>query len=255
MHTIKRLFRKDYTGEDVNITGVYEDREWHYQTEFISNPFHNLPLSNRAVVIGNGITRQEFDLKLICDHRVTTAWGQQSDWIPQITAKKFNTYGCNALYRDYKTDFLIATGDVIIQEIAASGYCTNSVAYAKKQEIVNFPGKFHVVPQDPQWNAGAIAAYLAAFDGNKKVFMLGFDGIDSNNSYNVYVGTNGYQGIESNLSESLWIQSLSLVMNTYQDVEFIRVAPTSSYRVPELWKYNLNFRTVDFRQFVLEADI
>jgi len=254
MQTIERLFRRDYIGEDVNISGVYKDKEWVYESEFIPNPFKNLPLSNRAVVIGNGSSRLEFDLKLICDYRIRSAFGEQTDWIPQITPKKFNTYGCNALYRDYKPDFIVATGDQIIQEIASSGYCDSSIAYAKKQEIVSYPGKFHVVPQDPQWNSGAICAYLAAFDGNKKIFLLGFDGIDSDDPYNVYVDTNGYPRVTTP-SEALWVRSLSVVMNTYKDIEFIRVAPTVTFRIPEAWKYCLNFRTVNFRQFVLEADI
>jgi hypothetical protein len=255
VQTIKKVFRKDYTGEDVNLAGVYHDQAWHYETEFIANPFHNLPLGKLAVVIGNGITRLGFDLKLICDYRITTSFGERSAWLPQITPKRFNTYGCNAIYRDFKPDFVIATGDEIITEISASDYCNNSVVYAKKQEIVSYPGKFHVVPQDPQWNSGAIAAYLAAFDGNKTVYMMGFDGIDGNSSYNVFAGTPGYANLDANLSEALWVRSLAMVMSTYNSTEFVRVAPTSSFRIPESWRYCENFRTIDFRQFVLEADI
>jgi hypothetical protein len=97
---------------------------------------------------------------------------------------------------------------------------------------------------------------MAAFDGHKRVFLLGFDGNDTpNKNCNVYNNTHGYPSKDSNIIEEFWVIALKNVMDTYNDTEFIRVAPTNTFRTPELWKYNLNFRTISFKQFVLEADI
>lgn len=256
MQIVKKIYRKDYSGEDVNVIGLYIDKEWQYQKEYIPNSVHNLPLSNRAVVIGNGISRLDFDLRLILNHRETAVWGEQGPWIPALTAKKFNTYGCNAIYRHYQPDFVVAVGDEMIKEIAESEYCNNYPVYANAWAVAAYPGKFNFIPQDLAFNSGAIAAYLAAFDGHKKVFMLGFDGIDSEvNNYNVYTGTPCYPADSQNVTESFWANALAEVMKTYSDTEFIRVAPTSTFRTPEPWKYLLNFRTITFRQFVLEADL
>lgn len=256
MQLNQKLYRKDYTGEDVNVIGIYIDNQWQYQKEFVTNPFTNLPFSNHAVVIGNGVSRKDFDLRLFLDHRDVAAWGEVGAWKPAINPKKFNTYGCNAIYRNYRPDFVIAVGEDMIQEMANSNYCDDNPVYSNAWALPLYPGKFNYIPQDPGYNAGAIAAYLAAFDGHKKVFMLGFDGIDSiGDNYNIYAGTPGYPGNHVIISENFWVNSLNEIMQLYSDVEFVRVTPTANFRTPEPWKYLSNFRTVDFRQFVVEADI
>ena len=114
--------------------------------------------------------------------------------------------------------------------------------------------RYYNVPQDPQWNAGAVATYLAAFDEHRKVFLLGFDGIDDPTaSYNIYEGTNGYPSAP--YSEEFWVQSMAEVFNTYPNTEFVRVMPEATARVPELWKYSSNFRQINYNQFVIEADL
>jgi hypothetical protein len=253
MQNIKQLYRKDYTGEDVSTQGKYENSEWVYTKEYVDNSFSVNPLSDRAVVIGNGISRLGFDLKHFLPCHSTAL---NDEWTPAYSPKKFLTYGCNALYRDFETDFLVATGEDFVKEISDSAYCDNHIVYATNDVLPQYPNKFHFIPQEPTWNSGAIAAYLAAFDGHKRVFMLGFDGNDSvEQNYNVYAGTNAYPPVDVNIVEDFWAKSLSTVMSTYPDVEFIRVQSTSGYRTPEPWKYFANFRTIDFRQFVIESDL
>lgn len=257
MEIIKKLYRKDFAGEDVSTVGLYIDAKWTYQKEFVPLSVEYQPVSNKAVVIGNGISRLDFNLRLCLPWRETTAWGEQTEWKPALNAvKKFNTYGCNALYRDYKVDFLVATGDEFLKEIATNEYSANNIVYASKSNLTKYPEKFMYIPQDPNWNAGAVAAYMAAFDGHKKVYMLGFDGIDnSTDIYNVYAGTPSYPAKTDTILEDFWMLSLANVMRTYSDTEFIRVAPSRSFRTPEDWKYFLNYRVINFRDFVLEADV
>ena len=86
--------------------------------------------------------------------------------------------------------------------------------------------------------------------------MLGLDGIDSSsNNYNMFAGTNNYPPSDYSVNEDYWVRSLNTVMTVYSDTEFIRVCPTKNFRQPETWRNNLNYRQIDFRQFVLEADI
>ena len=256
MQKIEQLYRKDYAGEHVNVVGRYSGARWHYDKEFISNPFDYVPISNTAMVTGNGITREQVNLKLVMPFRNSSSFGERGPWWPTGCMRRFNTYGCNALYRDFRPDFLVATGPDMVKELVESGYCDDNVVYASKQMVAEHPGKFLLVPQDPQWNSGSIATYMAAFDGHKKVFMIGFDGVDSDDSsYNIYAGTNAYLERSDVALEHYWEMSMLQVFNAYPDVEFIRVAPTDCFRVPEQWKYCLNYRTTSFRQFVLEADI
>ena len=252
MQKLKQLFRKDYVGEEVIVDRVYSNSKWNPTNEFVNNPFPAQPLSDRALVIGNGSSRLDFDLRMLLEHREGVF-----HWTQPRSTRKFFTYGCNALYRDFKTDFLIVTGnDDFIGEVARSGECEARVVYAPNWALFDHTGKFNYVPQSPNWNSGAVAAYLAAFDGHKKVYLMGFDGNDTlNYNYNVYAGTNHYPAQHDTVLEDFWVQSLAAVLSAYPDVEFIRVAPTNTFRTPEAWKYFLNFRTINFRQFVLEADV
>jgi hypothetical protein len=245
MQTVKRLYRKDYQGEDVITDLVRTNNEWNKTQEYIPNQISNLQVSNRALIIGNGPTRSGMDLNVIKNHKAGIRG-----------RSRLQTYGCNALYRDFTPDFLVATGAEIVGEIANSDYCTDHVVYANAWAIASYTQKFYLIPQDPAWDAGSLAAYLACFDGHKKVFLLGFDGNDPGGlDWNVYNDTAGYLPATQSISEEFWTVSMSKVFNTYPDVDFVRVMPTAGYRLPERWKYYTNLRQIDFRQFVIEADL
>jgi integrase/recombinase XerD len=70
-------------------------------------------------------------------------------------------------------------------------------------------------------------------------------------------GTRNKAILETMYSCGLRVSELTelKISNIYTDVEFIRVAPTNTFRSPESWKYLLNYRTINFRQFVIEADL
>jgi hypothetical protein len=46
-----------------------------------------------------------------------------------------------------------------------------------------------------------------------------------------------------------------MVMNTYPNVDFVRVMPTVTYSMPDAWKYQLNLRQINFHDFVREVDL
>lgn len=245
MQHITKLYRQDYLGEEVVTNLEHVDNKWKKTTEFIPNQIQNLQVSNRALILGNGETRLGIDMRLIANHRA----GPRG-------LNRLQTYGCNLLYKDYRPDFLVVTGKEIVDGIAQTDYVNENVVYASSWAVAEYPRKFYLIPQNPNWNAGALATYLACFDGHKKIFLLGFDGNDTANyNYNVYADQAGYPSRNQTVTEDYWVQSMNIVFETYSDVDFVRVAPTQSFRMPELWKYRTNVRTIDFRQFVLEADL
>lgn len=245
MQKIQQLYRKNYLGEEVVTNLKHVDGEWKETTEFIPNQIQNLQVSNRALIIGNGESRLGIDMNLIAKHRA----GPRG-------LNRLQTYGCNAIYQDYRPDFLVVTGKEIVKEVSRTDYVNENVVYASSWAVAEYPRKFYLIPQNPNWNAGALATYLACFDGHKKIFLLGFDGNDTPNyNYNVYAGRSGYPPRNQTVTEDYWVQSMNIVFETYSDVDFIRVAPTKNFRMPELWKYRTNVRAIDFRDFVLEADL
>lgn len=252
---IQKKYRKDVTSDEVNVIGLFKDNEWKYQKENIPLQQFKI-LSPNAVVIGNGKSANEFDLTKILPYRQTTPWREFSPWIHKRQIRNFLTYGCNAIYRNFKPDFVIATGKDFINELAQQSYCDESIVYANNKYLEIYPNKFNIIPQNPEYNAGAIAAYMAAFDGHQRVYMLGFDGIDNtDDNYNLFAGTPNYPPSNYPINEEFWVRSLNEVMNVYTDTEFVRVCPSKRFRQPESWKYNLNYRQIDFRQFVLEVGV
>ena len=245
MQTIKKLHRSNYTGESVVTNMTYSDGSWSFEREEVANSVTNNQISNKAVVIGNGNSRKSFNLTHIANHKGGL-----------LAAGALQSYGCNALYRDFAPDFLVATGEEIIKEIADSSYTNDHIVYSHANALLDYPTKFYLTPQDPSWNAGAIAAYMACFDGHKTVYLLGFDGVDHDtDGYNCYVGTNGYPEPSSGYSEAFWNKAMMQVFNTYDDVDFVRVVPTVGFRMPEEWNYVLNLRQIDFNTFVTEVDL
>ena len=162
---LNKKYRRGYVSEDIIVERKMDSGMWHITTETVPNRVSNRQISNTAVVIGNGINRLGFDLQ------------QLKKPSGLLGARTVQTYGCNALYRDFSPNFLIAVGNNgIVDEIADSGYTNENIVYSSAIHLLEFPGKFYLIPHDVYADAGTTAAYIAAFDEHKKVYLLGFDG-------------------------------------------------------------------------------
>jgi len=237
MQSIKKLFRNIYYEEDIYTLATYTNGQWNYELENVPKTINNVRHGQTAVVIGNGLDRLTFNLK-------------------NLKNRKLQTYGCNALYRDFSPDFLVSVGSEMCDEIARSGYCNNHVVYAYASEIVRQPKKFHLIPQNPTWNAGSLAAYLACFDGHTKVYLLGFDGNDTPGySNNIYNDTPGYYSVHEDQNDLYWSLTMTHVFKTYLFVDFVLVNSTGRGYMPKAWQSVPNLRRISFNELVLECDL
>lgn len=245
MQKLKKIYRDSYGGENVVTSMTYQNQDWATVTEYVPNAVFNTHTTTQAIAIGNGESRQGFDLRHIANHKAGLGG-----------ANRLQSYGCNALYRDFTPDFLVAVGADIAKEIGLSTYPIDNIVYAHGEHVIEYPGKFYLIPQNVSYDAGALAIYLACFDGHKKVFMLGYDGYDVlSNVNNVYKDTNGYPLSTEQQNSDFFTKTLLSVMKTYDDVEFVRIMPESSHWIPPGLDSLPNFRQINFREFVLEADI
>jgi hypothetical protein len=238
-------YRRYYQGEKIVVDRKYADGIWQDIVEHVPNAVTNNQISNRAVVLGNGPGRLAFELKHL------------KNFSGLLGAETVQTYGCNALYRDFHPDFLVVSGHPdIIKEVAESQYVKDNVVYTNSIHLLEYPNKFYLIPHDPYSDAGTVALYLACFDGHKKIFMLGFDGQDTPGfNYNIYSDTNGYDSKRSLVLEDKWINDKKNIFDIYKNVEFIRVTEHNTERLPESWRYCTNVRTMSRNDFIIEAGL
>jgi hypothetical protein len=240
---MQKLYRTDYEGEFVIDGYVLKEGRRYENREFIPNTIVNNQHTGRAVVIGNGTSRLAVDLRKIERH----AGGH-------LGKRRLQSYGCNALYRDINPDFLVSINNFMVNEIVNNSYADNNVVLSNTTNCINHPNKIHLIPYAVSLCAGAIALYLACFDGHKNVYMLGYDNQDGESNNNVYAGTDSYAKSDHKVSSKKWEGQIKRIIDTYDDVDFIWVAGGTS-RFPEDWKYCVNLRQATVRDFVLEVDL
>jgi hypothetical protein len=244
MLQINKKYRRGYVSEDIIVERKLEGGVWQTTTENVPSRVSNQQISNTAIVIGNGTNRLIFDINEF----------KKSSGL--LGAKTVQTYGCNALYRDFSPDFLVAIGNNgIVDEIADKGYTNDHIVYSSAIHLLEFPGKFYLIPQDIYADAGTTAAYIAAFDEHKKIYLVGFDGHEPGWNNNVYAGTTGYDPKTMSIDHNEWILNRQQLFDTYTDVEWIWVTPCGTNLIPEEWRHCQNIRQINFRQLVLECDL
>jgi len=140
------------------------------------------PNLETAFIIGNGVSRQMIDLNHL---------------------PKGHIYGCNALYREFSPDWLIAIDSGMIAEIEQSNFPSNRLyvpPIEEQFEPVQLYHDLNMVPADfvgptPRSNAGMNAMQLALAHGMKQLVMIGFDFIVAREEIgisNVYENTINY---------------------------------------------------------------
>mgnify|MGYP003149779602 CR=1 FL=1 len=103
-------------------------------------------MSEPAFIIGNGLSRKDFNLNRLV--------GQGC------------TFGCNALYRDFTPDYLVAIDDKIIEEITQSDYPMNRFIVPPNEEQYE-PAEHN--PNRPRSNAGILEDQISVkniYDGS-----------------------------------------------------------------------------------------
>ena len=110
-----------------------------------------------AYVIGNGPSRQGFDLNKLKDT------GQ--------------TYGCNAIYRDFIPDFIFSVDTKMTNEMVEAKVGEKTIHYAPSLEVnrKQNKGMLHLIPNNPHWISGNTAFWTAGVHGHKNIYLLGFD--------------------------------------------------------------------------------
>ena len=168
-----------------------------------------------AFVLGNGISRRQVNCELL----------------KQIG----KVYGCNALYRDFVPDVLVATDRPIATEIQNSGYARQHVFYTRRP--LEDMGARRVPDAYFGYSSGPIATAISAQDGHGRVYLLGFDmgPTEKQQFNNIYAGTEFYKRIDAPPTfTGNWVKQLVKIMADHSRTNFVRICGATTARIPEL---------------------
>jgi len=183
-----------------------------------------------AFVLGNGVSREHVPLPVL------------------KTLGKI--YGCNALYRDFIPDVLVATDRPISQQIQETGYAHKNVFFTRRP-LPN-TGAQQIPAEYYGFSSGPVATSLAARDLNRKIYMIGFDmGPTLTNGFNnlyadtdFYKASNGLPTFTGN-----WLKQITRITRDFPTTQFFRVCGETTARISELENIQ-NLKHIDMLTFL-----
>ena len=216
-------YRTDYLGEFVILETKWSGGKKSETREWIDNPIENHHLSGRAACIGSTLDHVHFDYTRLQRHRGGL-----------LGSKKLQTYGIGDIAHEMRLDFTVETNIANLTKILETGYQTNNIVYTSPRYCIAHPGEFYLIPLRPRIVDLVTVIYLAAFDGHKEIFMLGYTD-------------------ETVGGHSEWVQQIVNVFTAYTGTKFYLVG--ESTRMPDSWVSCSNARTMNYRDFIGYCDV
>lgn len=184
---------------------------------------------SQAFVLGNGTSRLNINPSLI---------------------KQIGTvYACNAIYRDFTPDHLIAVDAKMIDELVANDVHKRIKVWTNPYRQFEQITELNVFNPSLGWSSGPTALNLATTMGHTEIYILGFDyqGIKNRLFNNVYADTNNYRkSTEPATYYGNWLKQTKEVIERNTHIKFYRVIEPGQFKTD--WSYN-NFFHIDYDLF------
>ena len=181
----------------------------------------------RAFVLGNGKSRLKADLNLL--------------------KTKGRIYGCNALYRDFHPDVLIAVDPKMVIEICQANYQLEHEVWTNPNKQYRDFKKLNFFSNPRGWSSGPTALLRACMDHCDEIYILGFDYHSSDGKFNnVYASTFNYKASTSSATYfGNWMKQTETIMREYPRINFFRVNGDDPIYFNE-WKMINNFKDMNY---------
>jgi len=178
--------------------------------------------SKTAFVLGNGTSRRGIDPEEL------KPWGK--------------IYGCNALYREFDPDFLIAVDVKMILEINKAGYQHDHEVWTNPNKSYHAMKNINFFQPSKGWSSGPTALWLASQHQYERIFILGFDykGLkDGKLLNNMYADTRNYKkSTDGATFFGNWMRQTIAVIKENPHINFYRVILPDNYIPDELNKFD-----------------
>jgi hypothetical protein len=185
---------------------------------------------NSAFVLGNGTSRLRLNLPNLKGNGVI--------------------YGCNALYREFEPDHLIAVDVKMVNEIIGAGYHKEHSVWTNPNKGVATKQGVNFFSPHKGWSSGPTALWFAASQGHKHIFIFGFDYQGINGKFNnVYADTFNYKkSSDAATFHGNWLNQTEKTINEYKQINFYKVGATGSF-IPDKLRNLANLKNITFEEF------
>jgi len=159
-----------------------------------------------------------------------------------------NTYGCNALYRTFSPDYLVAVDVKMILEISKHGYQRKHNVWTNPNKAYTRIPDLNTFNPSKGWSSGPTALWLASQHGYDRIYILGFDYRGINDKFNnIYADTQNYKKSEDGATFfGNWMRQTVSVIKEHKNIQYVRVIAPDNYCPEQLNKFdNLTTITID----------
>jgi hypothetical protein len=185
---------------------------------------------NVAFVLGNGTSRSQLNLAAI--------------------KGRGTTYGCNALYREFEPDFLVAVDTKMVNEIIASGYHTDHQVWTNPNKGITSKSNVNFFSPHKGWSSGPTALWFASQQDFTHIYIFGFDyqGVDGKFN-NVYADTFNYKkSYEPPTFFGNWVTQTEKIVRDFQDVKFHRLVGKKFMTPPAFSSGLNNYKNISYNE-------
>lgn len=188
-----------------------------------------------AFVLGNGTSRQSIN--------------------PVDLRAHGTVYGCNAIFRTFAPDYLVAVDTKMIMEIQDTAYHHHNVVWTNPNKLTKEDPNLNKFNPNKGWSSGPTALHLASQHSSKTIYILGFDyvGIGPTNDLvnNMYSGTRNYKNVNDRATyHGNWQRQTMQCINEFALTEYIRVTDDSNSYIPDNLKECRNLKHITIDDFV-----
>lgn len=185
-----------------------------------TDKFESIPKNNEttAFVLGNGTSRR---------------------LIPIDQMRKIGkVYACNAVYREFTPDYLIAVDTRMVLEITKTGWHLNNPVYTNPNRSYKKIEGLNLFNPSKGWSSGPTALWLASKHTYENIYILGFDykGVDKGRWVNnIYSNTINYKKSSDRATfYGNWLKQTQITIKENTHINYIRVIDREGFIPKEL---------------------
>jgi hypothetical protein len=195
-------------------------------------------LNKIAFVLGNGTSRKSINLEDL--------------------KGKGTIYGCNALYREFDPDYLVAVDVKMILELNKAGYQHKVPVWTNPNKAYHKFNGFNYFNPSKGWSSGPTALWMASHHANEEFYILGFDykGLDEGKKVNnIYADTQNYKKSSDKATYyGNWLKQTCITCQKFPKKRYIRVLGNDPF-IPKEFKNIDNLEHISVEEFKKIHDI